>query len=427
MTSSGTCWLPILFVIFDSRTRRIHCINFSRLSSCCNSRLTVPFIRLARESRWLSAGLIFGHPWAGVILSTSAFCSLTYWMLRGWTTPQWALAGGVLAVIEFGPLCQWMNGYWGGAFAAAGGCLVFGALPRLRERARPRDAVLLGLGLAINLLTRPFESIFLFVSVMVFLAPGAMRLVKVAGIAVMVVLPAIGLSLLQNKRVTGNWTTTPYQLSQYQYGVPASLTFQADPVPHVTLTPQQQLEYQSQIGFRGKDPESVKTYLLRLEYRVRFYRFFFLAPLYIAILFFVLCLRQPRFMWVALTLLLFAAGTNFFPAFQVHYLAAITCLFILVSVIGLERLSRIKLGGAEASQLLFLLCCAHFVFWYGLHLIETSRISGEMGQYETWDGINHRNADRRRVVSQELEDCAGQTAGVRPVLAATPISRRVGV
>src|SRR6202045_3752004 len=61
---------------------------------------------------------LFGTPWAGVLLSTAAFCSLCYWMLRGWTTPSWALLGGLLAVIEFGPLNQWMNSYWGGALSA---------------------------------------------------------------------------------------------------------------------------------------------------------------------------------------------------------------------------------------------------------------------------------------------------------------------
>ncbi len=42
--------------------------------------------------------MIFGLPWAGVLLSTAALCALCYWMLRGWTTPGWALLGGVLAV-----------------------------------------------------------------------------------------------------------------------------------------------------------------------------------------------------------------------------------------------------------------------------------------------------------------------------------------
>ena len=86
--------------------------------------------------------LLFGVAWAGVLLSTAAFCSLSYWMLRGWVSPAVALFGGLLAVIEFGPLNQWMNSYWGGSLTATAGCLVFGALPRLWTNARVRDGLL---------------------------------------------------------------------------------------------------------------------------------------------------------------------------------------------------------------------------------------------------------------------------------------------
>src|SRR5689334_15343058 len=118
--------------------------------------------------------MIFGHPWAGVLLSVAAFCALCFWMLRAWTTPAWALAGGLLAAFEFGPLNEWTNGYWGGAVSAVAGCLVFGSLPRLCQ-GRTRDAVWLGLGLAIELLTRPYESILLIVSVLVYFAPALYR------------------------------------------------------------------------------------------------------------------------------------------------------------------------------------------------------------------------------------------------------------
>lgn len=91
--------------------------------------------------------MLFGHPWAGVALSVAALCALCYWMLLGWTTPGWALWGGLLAVFQFGPLTYWMNTYWGGAVSAAAGCLVCGALPRLRTGGGRRNAVWLGLGL----------------------------------------------------------------------------------------------------------------------------------------------------------------------------------------------------------------------------------------------------------------------------------------
>ena len=56
-----------------------------------------------------------------VLLSTAALYSLSYWMLRAWVPPLWALVGGLLAVAEFGPLNPWMNNYWGGALAATAG------------------------------------------------------------------------------------------------------------------------------------------------------------------------------------------------------------------------------------------------------------------------------------------------------------------
>src|SRR5215469_9166875 len=42
--------------------------------------------------------MLFGLPWAGVLLATAAFCGLVYWMLRAWTSPGWALVGGALAI-----------------------------------------------------------------------------------------------------------------------------------------------------------------------------------------------------------------------------------------------------------------------------------------------------------------------------------------
>jgi hypothetical protein len=344
---------------------------------------------------------IFGLPWAGVVLSVAAFCALCYWMLRAWTTPGWALLGGVLAVVEFGPLNQWMNSYWGGAFAAAAGCLVFGALPRLRHAPRPRDAVLLGVGLAMHLLTRPYESIFLFLAVILFFVPDPRKLARVAPDVILVLVPALAIILFQNKAVTGSWTTLPEMLSQYQYGVPAALTVQSNPVPHRDLTREQALDYKMQLSFHT-GPETVTSYLERLEYRVRYYRFFFLAPLYLALVVFLVTIREFRFVWVVLTLLLFSLGVNFFPAFQLHYIAAVTCLFVLVSVTGLERI------GPSAARLIVFLCVAHFLFWYGLHIFDDSEVSMAMRPYETWDAINHANPDRRIYVNRQLAAIPGK-------------------
>src|SRR6202007_1894934 len=98
-----------------------------------------------------------------------------------------------------------------------------------------------GLGLALQLLTRPYEFIFLLAGAALFLVQSFRRPAKLAP-AMLVLLPAIGLTLLQNKQVTGSCTTLPYMLSQYQYGVPASFTVQRNPVPHRQLTRAQPLD-----------------------------------------------------------------------------------------------------------------------------------------------------------------------------------------
>jgi hypothetical protein len=293
---------------------------------------------------------IFGMPWLGVLAATGALSSLCYWMLRGWTTPGWALMGGVLAVFEFGPLSPWTNTYWGGGYTAVAGCLVFGALPRLRREHRRRDAVLLGLGLAMHLLSRPFESIFLLLSVLLFY--------RRLALAVLVCLPAIGIMLAQNKQVTGSWTTLPYTLSQYQYGVPAALTFQTPPVPLNELTHEQQMDYKMQLAFRNSEKETVGSYLQRLVFRIRSYRFYFYPPLYVALIAFLVTIREYRFMWIAATALIFALGTNFYPLFLPHYIGALTCVFILMSVEGLGRLKP------EAARILIYLCVAQFAYSY---------------------------------------------------------------
>ncbi len=337
---------------------------------------------LAMAAGWL----ISRTPWAGVLLSVGALCALTYWMLRAWTTPGWSVIGGLLAVMQFGVLTYWVNTYWGGAVSGCAGCLVFGALPRLRASSRTRDGVALGAGLGLQLLTRPFEFAVMLVCVAAYLAIEHRWKLPWRPIA-LALLPAAALMLAQNHAVTGSWTTLPYELSRYQYGVPTTFTFQPNPEPHRTLTQEQTLDYRAQSAVHDGP-----GFWQRAVERAGFYRFFLLPPLYLALPFFLLRLRDRRLTWAAATIALFALADNFYPYFYPHYVAALACLFLLVAIAGLERLS---VWSPFAARLLVLLCAAHFVFWYGIHAMLDDNVRLAMSLYESWNFVNEGDPEGR--------------------------------
>src|SRR5260370_31479326 len=105
--------------------------------------------------------------------------------------------------------------------------------------------------MALQVLTRPYESILLVLSVLLFFLPVLRKLASAVPVLVLVVVPAIAITLLQDKEVTGSWTNLPYLLSRYQYGVPPTFTFQPNPVPHRALTVEQDPDHLLQVAVDG--------------------------------------------------------------------------------------------------------------------------------------------------------------------------------
>jgi hypothetical protein len=105
---------------------------------------------------------VFGHPIAGVWLSTAVAATAVWWAMRAMIPRRWALFGGILVATH--PLMlSWNWSYWGGGLTVTGGAMLIGGMVRLARRRCMGSGVELGAGLSILLITRPFEGAVLVI------------------------------------------------------------------------------------------------------------------------------------------------------------------------------------------------------------------------------------------------------------------------
>jgi len=190
-----------------------------------------------------SGQVITGDPLIGVWFSVAVMSGAIYWMLLGWLPPRWALFGGALVVLKYvvlgrgAPLAEggyWSQSYFGGAVAAIGGAMLFGALGRILRirpavagaKPSPLHGVMLAAGVALLANTRPFEGmavslpVAIVLLVWLFRLPGERRRLAVMRLVIpaTIVLVLTGTFMAYyNTRVTGKATKLAWAHHHDQY------------------------------------------------------------------------------------------------------------------------------------------------------------------------------------------------------------------
>jgi hypothetical protein len=308
----------------------------------------------------LAAGkALIGNPWAGVLLATVLMCGATSWMLFGCLPPSWAAVGGLLAALDYGLAEYWVDSYWGGAFCAFGGALLFGALCRLRKSPSKAMAVIAGLGWSIVWLIRPFESLLPFIFAWGFIAAFMIREPRPwrrwLGPIVLVLSVQISagfVTALHNRAVTGSFTTLPYHLSQQAYGVPQSFLWQrAIEEPAFRFAELKDMYWWQRRAKDRANEQPIRRYRAVLSGAWKF----FVTPWYSVPIVLLLFLLKDRDVFVCSGMMACAlTASALYPFFFPHFIAAYSCVIFFLIIRGIMMLFQWSFCGKAVGRLVAL-------------------------------------------------------------------------
>jgi hypothetical protein len=330
----------------------------------------------------IALGELLGHPWIGILLSDAAMCAAILWMLQGWLPARWAFLGGVLAALKFGIASYWMNSYWGGAMAAIGGALVLGALPRIVRRGKIRDAIVLGLGIAILANSRPYEGALFCIPAAIWFCwwlagkgkspqPLRVRLQKVlAPLAIVLVLTGVFMGYY-NWRLTGNALLLPYTLNDRNYHTAGLFLWDHN---------KGELQYRNQQFedfYNGWEREEYDrtwrgVWHVSLEKLGRCAITFFWVGELLALPAIPFLFRDRKMRLLLMTLLLVTAGVFAVIWSNAHYAAPVTCVIFALSVQAIRHLRTTRLGqravGVALSRAIVLLLVLDTATYVGFRI-----------------------------------------------------------
>src|SRR6266478_6486443 len=303
----------------------------------------------------LAVGKLLGHPWIGVLLTDAAMCAAILWMLQGWLPARWAFLGGALAALKFGVASYWMNSYWGGATAAIGDALVLGALPRIAKHSKTRDAILLGLGVAILANSRPYEGFLFCIPAAAWFfwwlmgktksrQPLRVRLQKVvAPLALALVLTAAFMGYY-NWRLTGNALLLPHVLNTRTYHT-TGLFLWDHKKPEMHYANQEFEEFYN--GWERNNYNNTWPDIVRVseEKLVRYGLTYFWIGELLALPAIPFLFRTRKTRLLLVTFLLVTVGVFAVIWSNAHYAAPLTCVVFALAVQAIRYVRTMRIGG----------------------------------------------------------------------------------
>ncbi len=378
----------------------------------------------------LAAGItLFGHPWFALLAMDALMCAVLTWMLQAWLPPQWALVGGFIAVIRLGLFSDWINTYHtGGSLAALGGAFMLGALPRLMKHPRTLYAVLMGVGVAILALTRPYEGMLLCLPVGFALGrwlwkganrPDAAAAARFAAAALAVVLVALAWLSYYDLKAFGKASTLPYTADRVTYAMAPYYVWQhARPAPHYRYAVMRKFYEKDEMDFFNKI-HTAKGFLPYTLVKVVFTGLFYAGfTLLLPMLMVRRVFLDKRIRFLVVCLLVLAAGLTIEIYLLPHYVAPFVAAFYAIGLQAMRHLRLWKPDGKSVGLTMVRLTVVSCVALAGLRLVaEPLRLTPPEWPPSnwnfTWFGPDHYGAARARI-ERQLEQIPGpQLAIVR--------------
>ena len=320
----------------------------------------------------LAAGkLLFGNPWFGILITSGLMCAAICWMLQAWMPAGWALLGGIIAIVHLGLFSYWINTYHAaGCLGAAGGALILGALPRIMKKPRFGYTFVLGAGIAVLGITRPYECLLLCFPVAVVLLgwltkgknrPTARALFRLAAAPMLLIVCAISWLGYYDYRAFGSATTLPYTIDRATYAMaPYYIWQKARPEPPYRHQAMRDYYYKTELEIYNRVHTVpgflMNTFVKALAALLFFGGFAFLPLLFM--LYRVLLDHRIRVLVVCVAVL--ACGMLIENFLVIHYLAPFTAAFY---AIGLQAMRHMRLWrpagrpvGASLVRLMVTVC-----------------------------------------------------------------------